>query len=155
MRTFALFALAFSAATAAATNPASVPEAVKQLNGYWKPESVLYEGQEQLPDAKSKELLTLVIKDGDYRMYYASDPAKDLHVRLFTAELRLDPTSKTCEINVKDGNKKGDARHGIYEMTGTQLKICYGPANQARPTKFEAPKGSGYFCETWVAEKKK
>jgi hypothetical protein len=50
---------------------------------------------------------------------------------------------------------KGSKRHGIFEFSGDQMKLCYGPAELPRPTNFEAPKGSAVFCEVWERHKKK
>jgi uncharacterized protein (TIGR03067 family) len=127
-------------------------EEMKKWVGYWKPQSVIFEGKEQMPDAKSRASITLVVKDGEYRMYVLSDAQRKLHMRLFTADLKLDANSKTLVLTIKDGDKKGLIRHGIYEMKDGQLKICYGPSEKPRPTKFEAPPGSEYFLETWTPD---
>jgi uncharacterized protein (TIGR03067 family) len=113
---------------------------------------VIYVGQEQMPDPKSRAAITLVVQDGEYRMYVLSDAKRQLHLRLFTADLRLDPASKAFELTVKDGDKKGQKRHGIYEVTDGRLRICYGPSEKPRPTRFEAPPGSDYFLETWTPD---
>ena len=88
-----------------------------------------------MPDANSRASITLVVKDGEYRLYVLSDPKRKLHLRLFTADLKLDPASKSFELTVKDGDKKGQKRHGIYEHKNGQLKLCYGPARSpVRPS---------------------
>ena len=127
-------------------------EEMMKWAGYWKPQSAIYAGQEQMPDSKSRAAITLVVKDGEYRMYVLSDANRQLHLRLFTADLKLDPASKSFELTVKDGDKKGQKRHGICEVTDGQLKICYGPAEKPRPSKFESPPGSEYFLETWTPD---
>lgn len=119
------------------------------LNGYWKPESVQYDGKEQCPDAKSREPLTLVIEKSEYRMYYMTDAKEGKAIRLFVADFRMDSASRGFEMEVKDGNKKGLKVHGIYEVSNGTLKVCYGPIDKPRPTKFEAPTGSGQFNEVW------
>ncbi|OWK40262.1 TIGR03067 domain-containing protein [Fimbriiglobus ruber] len=137
-----------------APTPPPVPAEVKALNGFWKPESIKFDGAEQLPNATAKSLMTLVIKDGEYRMYYNTAPGKDEHIRIFTADMKLDPATKTFELAVRDGQKKGLRMHGVYEASGSNLKICYGPADKPRPTAFDAPKNSGYFLELWNVEKR-
>ncbi len=153
MRTLAIVALLAVMPTLAVAQ-APVPDDVKKLNGFYKPESVQYEGKEQFPDAKSKAPITLVVKDGEYRMYYLSDAQKDLHVRVFTGDLKVDGAAKTFELIVKEGQKKGEKVHGIYELAEKQLKLCYCPADKPRPTTFAAAAGSGCFFETWAVEKK-
>jgi uncharacterized protein (TIGR03067 family) len=138
---------------AAAADPAKPPADPPGLAGFWKPESVVYDGAEQFSDPNARQSITLVVKDGEYRMYFCKDRAKDLHVRLVTAELKADPAAKTVELTIKDGDKKGLRCHGVYEVSGGKLRLCYGPAEKPRPTGFDAPAGSGYFCEVWATEK--
>lgn len=118
-------------------------------NGYWQPDSVQFDGKEQLPDAKSREPLMLVLADSEYRMYYMTDAKAGKAFRLFVGDFRPDPASKTFEMTVREGQKKGLKVHGIYEVKGDKLKLCYVPADKPRPAKFEAPAGSGVFCEVW------
>jgi uncharacterized protein (TIGR03067 family) len=123
------------------------------MGGFWKPESVVYDGAEQFSDTAARQAITLVVKDGEYRVYFCKDKANDLHVRLVTAELKADAVAKTIELTIKDGDKKGLKCHGLYEVKAGKLRICYGPVDKPRPTEFAAPAGSGYFCEVWAAEK--
>jgi uncharacterized protein (TIGR03067 family) len=132
---------------------AQSPAPPKPFDGHWKPQSVQFDGKEHL-DARMKSALTLWVKDGEYRVYFASDPAKDEHYRLFTADLALDAATKTFALTVKDGQKKGEKRHGIYEVKDGKLTVCYGPADKPRPTAFGTAPGNGYFCETWAPEKR-
>lgn len=48
---------------------------------------------------------------------------------------------------------KGARRHGIYEVDGNKMKLCYGSMDSPRPKEFNAPKGSEFFSEVWVKEK--
>ena len=127
---------------------------IKPWEGRYKPTSIRYDDAEQLLDADAKTRMTLVVKDGEYRMFWHKDPSTDLHIRLFTADLSLDAATKTFSLTVKDGQKKGQMLHGIYEQTTTELKLCYAPTDKPRPTTFAAAKGSGCFLEVWTAEKK-
>ena len=38
----------------------------------------------------------------------------------------------TIEFTFAEGPFKGQRRHGIYELAGNQLKMCYGPADKPR-----------------------
>jgi uncharacterized protein (TIGR03067 family) len=147
MRTFALFI------GLAVTVPASAAD-VKSWEGHYNPVSIKFDEAEQVIDSDAKARMTLVVKDGEYRMFWQKDKTSELHLRLFTADLKVEPATKSFTLTVKDGQKKGQNLHGIYEQTGTELKICYGPADKPRPTTFNAAKGSGCFCEVWVREKK-
>ena len=127
---------------------------LKRMQGHWKPQSVVFDSVEQIPDPKAREKLTLWVEGSEFRTFYCRDVKADQHFRLFTADLNLDPTAHTFELTVRDGPKKGERRHGIYELNGKTMKLCYGPVDQPRPTTFAAPKGSGIFLETWAVEKR-
>jgi uncharacterized protein (TIGR03067 family) len=132
----------------------SLADDTKAIVGFWKPVSVIADGVERFPEGKAREAITLVVKEGEYRLYHCIDAAKDLHHRLATAEIKLDPTTKGIELTIKDGPQKGQKSHGIYELKDGKFRVCYGPADKPKPTKFDAPAGSGLFCETWTPEKR-
>ena len=133
---------------------AKVPNGADTLSGVWVPQSCVVKGQEQLPDKASREMIRLSIENGEYKLYYLTDPAKLIGRRMSTADLTVDEKAGTFELTIKDGIKKGVKLHGIYEMSKTGLKLCYGPAEKPRPTKFEAPADSENFCDTWERYKK-
>lgn len=142
----------FAQAPAPVAAPAAVSDEVKKLKGFWKCESIQFDGAEQMANPKEREALTLVVKDAEYRMYTLSDPVKNLHLRLFTGEIALDAATNSFTLTVVDGREKGKKVHGIYELTADKFKTCYGPSDKPRPTKFEAPKDSGLFVESWKPE---
>jgi uncharacterized protein (TIGR03067 family) len=149
MRTLVL-AIALVGSAGTAWGQETPPEkSGKPRNGYWRPESIQFDGKEQLPDSKSREALTLVIADSEYRMYYMTDPKEGKALRLFIAQFKPDAAARTFELEVKDGQRKGMKVHGIFELNGSQLKLCYGPEDKPRPTRFDAPAGSGLFNEVW------
>lgn len=151
-----LFTLTLTAQETPTLPPSGVdvPADLKALNGYWKPESVVADGVEQMstPDARSSVVLR--IRNGEYALFAIQDPKSDTGLRLCTAKLALDAATHTFTLSVTDGFRKGQRLHGIYDHAGNRIRICYGPEAQPRPTAFEAPKGSQLFCETWVLEKK-
>jgi uncharacterized protein (TIGR03067 family) len=127
--------------------------AAKAPQGTWHPTKIEYEGKD-MADAEAKEKMTLILSDGEYRMYWVKDAAKDEGFRLFTGDVTFDPSKGTFEIAIKDGQKKGEKVHGIYELKDGVLRLCYGPADKTRPAAFASPAGTGYFCETWAQVKK-
>jgi len=169
MRLLALFMLTVCAGTSLAQTPPvptpappapappptvpSLPEELKKFQGYWKCESLQFDAKEQLP-AEERTKLTLVVKGAEYRMYSLSNPMKDEYVRLFTADLKFEGNSKHFEMTIKEGHEKSKKVHGIHEWNGPNFRICYGPADKPRPTKFETAVGSGFFLETWKPEKR-
>jgi uncharacterized protein (TIGR03067 family) len=133
---------------------AQAPAPTEKLKeGYWKPEKVEFQGKQQLAGQQAKDLMTLIVQGAEYRMYYTTDSAKGLAVRLFTGEFKADPATKTFEMEVKDGQKKGHKVHGIYEVNKDTLKLCYAPVNEPRPTKFESPADGEVFNEVWTYQK--
>jgi uncharacterized protein (TIGR03067 family) len=156
MRRF-LLAVGFVAASLSlvAQDPPRELAKPTEWDGYWKPLSVIADDEEQMKSAETKAMITLVVKDGEHRLFVLKDAVKDLHYRLSTSDLTVNPEAKTFELSVKQGQKKGEKLHGIYELTEQTLRVCYGPAAKPRPTGFKAPKGSECFLETWVREKKK
>ena len=152
---FAAAVVTVPPASAQVPAPVAAPamsEELKKLQGFWKCQSIVFNGVEQMANPKERDDLTLVVKGGEYRMYCVSDPVKNLHMRLFTGEIALDAAAKTFTLTVVDGREKGKKVHGVYELTKDGLKTCYGPADKPRPTTFEAAKDSGLFVETWKVE---
>ena len=113
-RTAVVLVLLYPCLFAAAADPAKPALDQTGMGGYWKPESVIHNGEEQFSDPAARQAITLVVKDGEYRVYFCKDKAKDLHVRLVTAELKADAVAKTVALTIKDGDKKGLKCHGLY-----------------------------------------
>ena len=140
--------------------PAAAPAAgdLEKLQGYWKPLQCEYEGKAQMPADIMKQV-TVVFDKSAYHLYFKDEkapPGAPSVLRLAKAEITLDPstTPKTILFEFADGPLKGKKSHGIYEVAGNQLKMCYGSADKPKPTKFESPAGSGYFLETWARQQK-
>lgn len=125
---------------------------MKALSGVWKPESIQYEGADYA-DPTAKEKIRLSIENGEYKLYWVVNPMQGMGQRLATSTLVINDTAKTFTIAFVDGPRKGEKLHGIFEVSGKTLKLCYGPTSKALPTKYEAPKGSGLFNESWTREK--
>ncbi|GIW83816.1 MAG: hypothetical protein KatS3mg106_329 [Gemmataceae bacterium] len=125
------------------------------LQGQWKPLHCEYEGRAQMTPEVMKQI-TAVYDQNDYYLYFLDkgQDGKPRPIVLATVQITLDPTTQPKGIifEFKDGPLKGQKRHGIYELAGNQLKLCYGPADRPRPKEFQAPAGSGYFLETWARQ---
>ena len=140
-------------ANAALPVPAKVSPGV--LDGVWVPEHCEYQGKDEL-DPKLKEALRLSIEKGEHKLYFLTDPVKMVGQRLSKAELTVDAKKGEFELAMNDGERKGEKVHGIYELSGDTLKMCYGPSTEARPTKFEAKaEQKDVFNETWTRFKTK
>lgn len=143
------------AAGAAQNPPPEPPPAdLTSLQGNWKPLSILFEGKAQMTADEMKKV-TSVFDQAEYHLYYA-DKAKEppTVLKLAVMTVTLDPSTspKSIAFEFAAGALKGQKRHGIYELTGNELKLCYGPAERPKPGQFAAPAGSGYFQEVWARQ---
>ena len=158
LRVCALMGVFGMATLALADPPAAAPTSdLDKLQGYWKPLQCDYEGKPQMPVDIMKQV-TVVFDKSEYHLYFKDkEPNKNgapVILRLAKAEIALDPATKTMTFEFKDGPLQGKKSHGIYDVAGDQLKMCYGSADKPKPTKFESPAGSGYFLETWARQQK-
>lgn len=131
------------------------PPTPKEWVGVWAPLSCVCDGAEMMGDAKSKESIRLSIENGEYKMYVITDPVEMVGKRVSVATLAVDEKAGTFTLTIGSGLGNGKKMHGVYEVTADRLKVCYGPADQPRPIKFESAKGSGVFNEDWARVKLK
>lgn len=141
--------------------PAKPPQAaptgdLATLQGNWKPLSIECAGQPQMSVEQLKQVTT-VFDHAEYHLYYVNrsvSPPKPL--KLAVANLKLDETTspKSISFEFSEGRLKGQKLHGIYEIAGNELKMCYGPADKSKPTTFAAPAASGLFLEVWARQTK-
>ncbi len=125
------------------------------LQGYWKPLSVEFEGKPQMTADEMKKI-TAVYDQSEYHLYFkdsVKDPAAGpLKLALMNVNLDSGTSPKSFTFEFTAGPLKGQKRHGIYEIAGNQLKLCYGPVERPRPTQFSAPAKSGLFLEVWAKQ---
>lgn len=131
--------------------PAAPTDDLGAVQGYWKPLSIEYQGKTQATADELKKITTVF--DGAESHLYYKDPARE-PVKLARTAVTFDPTTtpKSVTFEYAIGDLKGQKRHGIYELAGDQLKLCYGPVDKPKPTQFAAPAGSGYFLEVWAKQ---
>jgi uncharacterized protein (TIGR03067 family) len=137
--------------------PAAPASDLDRVQGYWKPLQCDYEGKAQMPADLMKQV-TVVFDKAGYYLYFKDSKVdaagKPIVFRLALANIALNETTtpKTITFEFAEGPLKGKKSHGIYEVAGNQLKVCYGPVDKPKPAKFDSPAGSGYFNETWVRQ---
>lgn len=157
LRVCALMGVLGMTTIALADPPAATPATdLDKLQGYWKPLQCEFEGKAQMPTDIMKQV-TVVFDKSEYHLYFKdtkAPPGKPDVLRLAKADVTLDSATHTITFEFADGPLKGKKSHGIYEVAGNQLKMCYGPLDKPKPTKFESPAGSGYFLETWARQQK-
>ncbi|AMV27305.1 hypothetical protein VT84_23095 [Gemmata sp. SH-PL17] len=152
-------ALAFGA-VAWADPPAAAPSSDQdKVQGYWKPLQCDYEGKAMMPTDIMKQVTVVFDKD-QYHLYFKDSKldkdGKPIIFRLALASIQFDPstTPKSITFEFAEGPLKGKKSHGIYELAGNQLKMCYCTTDKPKPTKFESPANSGHFLETWARQVK-
>lgn len=148
-----LCGMAMAVSSAAEPKPG---DDLSALQGNWKLLQCECEGKAQMR-ADDMKALTATYDKTDFYLYY-TDLDKDGKTRVMKiahASVGLDPTTNPRGITFElaEGVKKGARQHGIYEIAGNQLKLCYGQVTKARPTEFKSAPGSGLILETWVRTK--
>jgi len=126
-----------------------VGTAGKEFNGVWSPTSVQHGGEEMMPTDKARAAIRLSVTNGVYSLFYVVDPKEGTGRRLATAAFDADPKAGTFTLTFQGGVKNGQKVHGVYELKGDELKVCYTPDTNPKPTQFESAKGSDVFYETW------
>ena len=156
LRVGALMGVLGMTTLALADPPATTPATdLDKLQGYWKPLQCDFEGKPAMPTDLMKQV-TVVFDKTEYHLYFKDSKTdkdgKPIILRLALANVTFDETTspKSITFEFADGPLKGKKSHGIYEIAGNQLKMCYGSVDKPKPTKFESPEKSGYFNETWV-----
>jgi uncharacterized protein (TIGR03067 family) len=148
------FGLGLSLSIAADTRPV---DDLTALQGNWKPLQCEFQGKSQMTAEEMKQM-TGVYEKADYYLYFVDTDknGKPDVMQIAHANITLDPTTspKGILFELAEGRMKGAKQHGIYEIAGNQLKLCYGPIDKPKPTEFKSTPGSGYFLETWARQQK-
>ncbi|MCE9564943.1 MAG: TIGR03067 domain-containing protein [Planctomycetes bacterium] len=160
MSRVALFAVIAGMATtftfsAQAANPKPEDD-LASLQGNWKPLQCEFQGVPQMPADVMKQV-TSVFDKNEYHLYFVDRsvmPPKVLRLALANISLDAAASPKTITFEFAQGPLKGKKLHGIYEIAGNQLKMCYGPEEKPKPTEFKAAATSGCFLETWARQVK-
>lgn len=105
--------------------------------------------------AEEMKKVTAVFDQAEYHLYFADKdvtPPKVLKLAVMNVSLDENTKPKSITFEYASGPLKGQKRHGIYELAGNQLKLCYGPGDKPKPTAFATPEKSGYFLEVWARQ---
>jgi uncharacterized protein (TIGR03067 family) len=130
IRGIALFAILLVPTARLMADEAS-DKVLKQLEGEWKIEKMVFGGMDAPADVAAKT--TLKFKGDELT---PSDNPKDV------AKLKLDPSKKPAHLDLSPMNKSDKSMLGIYELSGDDLKICFAEGGEARPTEFASAKDS-------------
>jgi uncharacterized protein (TIGR03067 family) len=106
-----------------------------RFQGTWKFVSIEAEGDRAFQD----DLVSItVVIQGD-RFTLSNGPT------ITRGVLTVDPAArpKTMDVVFSEGPQRGTTAQGIYELDGDLLKLCNGPPDKKRPTRFASKLGSG------------
>ena len=127
IRRIALLTILLLPATSLLADEAS-DKVLKQLEGDWKIEKLVFGGEEAPAEVTAKT--TLMFKGDEIT---PSDKPKDV------AKIKLDSSKKPGHLDLTDKSK---TMPGIYELTGDDLKICFTDGGGERPMEFKSEKDS-------------
>jgi uncharacterized protein (TIGR03067 family) len=72
--------------------------------------------------------------------------------------LQVDPskTIRTVDAQIAEGQGAGDVQHGIYELKGETLTMCFAKVgkDEKRPAEFSAKAGTGHILFIFKRESK-
>ena len=127
--------LALAAVLLIGANSDEVRKEFEQMNGSWQAVSVEREGK-ALPPADVRKI-RLTIDGENYTFETGKQTIEGTH--------KLDPSKdpKLIDAVRTKGPDEGKTIHGIYELEGDRLHICFSAPEQARPSQFSTGEGGG------------
>jgi uncharacterized protein (TIGR03067 family) len=105
------------------------------MKGTWKAVSGEEDGKAvQEDDAKKFKLVV----DGDKYTFTVEGVSEE------QGTIKLDPSQKPRAIDVMilSGDDKGKSQHGLYEVEGDTLKLCFTPPGRERPKELAGKEGT-------------
>ena len=111
---------------------------LKAMAGTWRPTAAENNGYKTSEEYMKGDLW---IRDADGRWTLLRDDKAV--VEWAVKNIDATKTPKTIDIEITAGPYKGVVYHGIYELDGDTLRVCFAlPDRDVRPTEFSASKGS-------------
>lgn len=110
---------------------------VKKLQGVWQVVSTEQDGKKGPAKDLKKADLKLTITDSTFTY-----TGGGLLIIKGTFEIGADKKPKTLDVTAADAEGKEHKTLGIYEVNDDTLRVCFVPAGNDRPAKFEAREGT-------------
>lgn len=132
-------------------------EDAKKLQGSWDLTELIIGGM-KVPDKDIQGMKFVFSSEKDEHKLTILPPPSDTPVvdkRTFT--VKIDPTKKPATVNLValDGEFKGTASPGIFEIKGDVLRWCQSddPKATERPKEFKSPENSKIYLFTFKRSK--
>lgn len=119
---------------------------LEALQGTWRLVSGEIGGRKMT--AKDFKQAKLVFKGDRYTVRRGSGPTVT-----GTAKLNSAKNPNTIDITDADGPYQGKTLLGVYAVKGDELKECFAPPGEARPTTFTTKAGTSQFLHVWKRAK--
>lgn len=130
-------AILLASALVSGSTLADPPKTSADLNGEWLVTGGTIDGK-PVPEKEVKRKVIVTFADGKLSMTEAGKADKVEQV------YKADSTNEPKTIDITPETAERGLVRGIYKIEGNILKICVGEPGKGRPTKFEAPSGSGH-----------
>lgn len=127
------------AAEAPAENP-QVEDELDRLQGSWSLVEATRDGQRMPAQMVARTKLVIAGR----QLQFPHDPNLE-------GEITIHPERRPRGIDSKAvrGPEAGTTFLGIYDLKGSQLRVCFARPGDPRPKVFSAPRGSGRQLKVW------
>src|SRR5262245_62611975 len=128
-------------ALAAAARPQddAAKKDLKQMEGTWTIVAAEIDGKKLTEEDKKAEV-KLTVKDANFTIHFG-----EKQVATGTIKLNAGKTPRQIDAIAADGEFKGKAMPGIYEVKGDTMRVCFAQPGKDRPTEFRSKEGSGHM----------
>jgi erythromycin esterase len=119
----------------------AIQKDMDRMQGIWRMVAMNQEGEPQPLDGPLARL-QLIVKS-DRRTLQADD------VVFAQARYRINPSAEppTIDVIVTQGAARGQTMLGIYDLTGSRLRVCLAAPGRERPREFYPKAGSGHVLQ--------
>jgi len=144
---FTAASIVVAASVLAAGNDEAIQKDRKLIAGTWRVISYERDGK-KTPAEQLEKTRSIYTTDGKATVRRDGKT-------IIQANTKIDPTKtpKQSEATYTEGELKGKTVLAIYEIDGDNMKSCFAPPGQDRPTEFSSKPGSGHVLIVYKREK--